>query len=225
MLSSPPHVITVPIQIFIITELDMEKKGQIMTSWVKEDDVGNTLLPEVNRIWAKANIAFEINKVSTVAALRPPKRQQLIHDIVSSKRDTEGKSNPKRIKKLAKFLDFSAEMPGVITIYLVPYLGETSQGNAKRALRRITLAQWTDKPSKARSAPIPVALVESPPFRRGSLGRTLAHELGHILGLRHPQKSRQVEVNLLMGGKQPGYGLSRAELDVARDAAWSLLNP
>lgn len=70
---------------------------------------------------------------------------------------------------------------------------------------------WTDKPSRGRKPPQQVKLLEPQPFAVGSLSRTIAHELGHIVGLRHPNKAQQTRFGRLMGGRKPGENLTRRE--------------
>ena len=78
---------------------------------------------------------------------------------------------------------------------------------------------WTDKPSGGRQPPVKALLVEPEPMRVGSLARTIAHELGHNLGLAHPDKDEAGAVGRLMGGGKQGYGLTAAEIAIARATA------
>ncbi|MGE0682779.1 MAG: hypothetical protein AB7P69_17985 [Candidatus Binatia bacterium] len=200
----------------------MEKDGLAMQSWMTENDIEKTILPEVNRIWRAAGVTFTLEKVIDGSALSPPDQRQLLDDIVSAHRNHKGKSDPQRIKKLSRLIDFTSESPVSIHIYLVPYLGETSQGHTQRRHRRIFIGQWSDKASKAREKPERVLLTEERPFQQGSLSRTVAHELGHVLGLKHPHKATQTVFGLLMGGKRPGYSLTPQEIEQARRQAAAL---
>lgn len=93
-------------------------------------------------------------------------------------------------------------------------------GNA--ADRRNFIGQWSDKTSES---PEKFQLTETHPFKKGSLSRTVAHELGHILGLKHPDKTAQTEFDRLMGGKRPCYKLTTQEIETARQQATALKNP
>lgn len=55
-------------------------------------------------------------------------------------------------------------------------------------------------------------------FRHGSL----AHELGHMLRLQHPEKKKQQIFARLMGGRKPGYELTAREIARASKRARKL---
>ena len=100
-------------------------------------------------------------------------------------------------------------------LHLFPYLGTTSQGNARLGGNEAYVGIWTDKPSGGARPPQRTLLAEPLPFKIGSLGRTCAHELGHNLNLQHPDKANKFP-HLMSGG---GYGLTAAEIATARIAA------
>jgi len=173
----------------------------------------------VNRIWRVADIAFRLDAVGPASTRHPPDRRERIDAIVNARRDADGESDPERIRHLGELIAFAPAVAGMVDVYLVPYLGEASQGNTKRSLRRVFVAQWTDKASKGRRAPERFQLAETGAFTRGSLGRTVAHELGHVLGLRHPDKHADGGTGLLMGGRSPGYALTAEDIAKARRRA------
>lgn len=219
MLVHSEPTITVPLRFHIVADLTMHKNGQEMNSWVGEHDIKLAILPEVNRIWQQAGIAFSIEKILKAPALNPPHKKRLIDYVVDAKRDSDGNSDAKRIKKLNKLINWEEHNPNAINIYLIPYLGETSQGNAKPNFKRIFVGQWSDKPTKGKNTPERFQLTESGVFKIGSLSRTVAHEIGHILGLKHPDKRTQKNFDLLMGGKKAGYQLTGEEIETAREQA------
>ena len=221
VLSSPQQVITLPVCIHVVSDLVMNKNGQQMASWVGQNDINNAVLPEVNAIWRPAGIQFDLVCIRHSRSLQPPQRQRLLEGITKARRDADGKSDPGRIKKLKKLIDFSDQSPDAINIYFVPYLGEKSQGHAKRKRRHIFIGQWSDKKTYG-GPPKKFQLTEPRPFKEGSISRTLAHELGHVLGLKHPNKKVQREYGLLMGGKKAGYRLTEEDISMARTEAKKL---
>lgn len=220
--ASSDSTITLPLRFHIVVGLSMDKNGLAMRSWVTKSDIEDTILPEVNRIWRRAQITFILEKTLESPVLDSPKRKQLVDYIANARRDSNGQADARRIKKLKKLIDWDTHNPQAINIYLIPYLGETSQGNAKPKYKCIFVGQWSDKASKGASAPQRVQLTERGPYKIGSLSRTVAHEIGHILGLTHPNKSTQTTFNLLMGGKKAGYELTAEQAMTARRIAASL---
>ncbi len=216
------ETLRVPLRIYVLTDIDMAKGGRVLRSWVSAEDIRRTILPEVNRIWRPAGIVFELLAAEPRKALAPPDRRPLIEFITGATRDSEGESDPARIDALYRLIDFGPEADGAITVVLVPYLGEASQGNARRKLRRVLVGQWTDKGKGAAGALREFPLSEGGVFGQGSISRTVAHELGHILGLDHPDKATQTTFGLLMGGKQPGFTLTAEEVRKARKKAKKL---
>ena len=217
--------IPLTVRFHVVTKLEIPKGTHHLKSWISEDELKNKVLPEVNRIWKAANISFNLDKVVFTPSLNPADKKQITGYIANAERDDEGKADPERIKLLSNLINFDNENSDAINIYFVPYLGEASQGHAKRKLKRVFIGQWTDKQSKGKSAPERFKLVEKGPFKEGSVARTVAHEIGHILNLKHPEKEKQTQFNLLMGGKKAGYELTKKEIEQARRKATRLNSP
>lgn len=98
-------------------------------------------------------------------------------------------------------------------IYLFPFVGNTSQGNAMSGFDYHTIAgTWSNKHNGG-GGPEKTLLVENHNFFvRGSLSRTISHELGHVLSLKHDPCSG----DCLMAGGPNGYSLSNAQIAAAR---------
>lgn len=206
----------------VVTELEIPKAGIRMTQWIGESDLRDTVLPAVNALWSPAGISFNVESIRRTPSVHPGDREQRITKLAQAQRDDEGHADKQRLTQLEGLIDWTDHDDRYINVYLVPYLGETSQGNARPRQRRIFISEWTDKPSGGRRPPEPVLLVEPPPYRQGSFSRTLAHEIGHILGLKHPEKKSQTEFGLLMGGRKPGYRLTAEDIHIAREQALRL---
>lgn len=230
-LPASAEAIRIPLKFHIITDFEVPVKGVLAASWITPQDIESTVMPEVNRIWRPASIQWKVAEIiyhplgSQIEdkQKRNKKKRHVANFLAKTKRNKQGKSNPKRIKKLTSLLDLSKEDQKAINVYLTPYLGRTSQGNARRKQRRVFITQWSDKMFKGKSPPVHFPLVEGLPMRDGSLSRTVAHELGHILTLKHPIKPEQTKFNRLMGGKKPGYELTYQERELARVQARELL--
>lgn len=215
-------IINIPVRFHIVTDLEIKKDRLSLDTWITERDIKTSVLPEINRIWASANIQFSLDSIITSPYLKVPDQHSIKQFIANAHRNEDGESDPERIKQLSKLINFQHENANSLNIFFVPYLGEASQGNAKRKLQRAFIAQWTDKPSKGKRAPERFQLIEHGSFKEGSLSRTTAHEIGHLLGLKHPDKKTQTSFNLLMGGKNAGYSFTEEEIKQARKNAKKL---
>lgn len=210
----------VAVHFHLVADMDMAKKGVAMTNWLTPEMIRTTVMPEVNRIWAPAKIEWTLSGV-TPGSTRSEGRAEVIAYLLAATRDSEGRGDPERVRKLIAILNQGQNDPRAVNLYVIPYLGGTSQGNAQPAQRRVILGQWTDKPSRGERPPEKCLLVEGQPFKQGSFGRTAAHELGHILGLKHPEKNVP-PFQRLMGGTQQAYDLIDEEKVMARKTALTL---
>ena len=212
----------VAVHFHLVADMDMAKKGVAMTNWLTPEMIKTTVMPEVNRIWATAKIEWTLSGV-TPGTTRSEGRADVIAYLLAATRDSEGRGDPQRVKKLIAILNQDRADARAVNIYVIPYLGGTSQGNTQPAQWRIIMGQWTDKPSRGERPPEKCLLVENLPFKQGSFGRTVAHELGHILGLKHPEKNVP-PFQRLMGGTQQAYDLTDAEKATARKTALTLFS-
>jgi hypothetical protein len=207
----------IEVRFHLVTDLTVATQGVEMTHWLTPEMIAKTVMPEVNRIWSAARIEWTLSGVSP-ATTRSENRTDTIACLLTAGRDSEGHGDPQRIRKLQSVLNLEQEDARAVNVYVVPYLGRTLQGNASPRQKRVILGQWTDKPSRGKRPPERCLLVENGEFRQGSLSRTVAHELGHILGLSHPPRSAR-PLHRLMGGSDPGIDLTDEEKATARKTA------
>ncbi len=216
-------VLTLPIRFHITQGARMTVKDQPMEVWVKPGDLTGPVLTEINRIWKPANIQFVVERAQVEPLLQPADFAELLKSVENARRGEEEKLGSRRTANIAKLLDPAHLHPTAHNIYLLPYIGATYQGYAKLGGTHVVVGVWTDKPSRGENPPVKTLLVEPEPMKFGSLARTLAHELGHNLGLSHPDKSEVSAFARLMGGTKQGYGLTPEEIAKARQTAQSHL--
>jgi hypothetical protein len=212
-------LLTLPIRFHLTQGATMTVKGQAMEVWVKPDDLTGPVLAEINRIWKPANIQFTIERAQVEPLLKPKKFDELIKNIEDSKRGDEEQNGSLRTASIAKLLDPAQLHPSAHNVYLLPYIGSTYQGYAQLGGTHAVVGVWTDKFSRGEKPPVKTLLVEPSPMKVGSLARTIAHELGHNLGLVHPDKAERSPIGRLMGGRNQGYELIPAEIATARETA------
>lgn len=218
-LADDDSMLTLPIRFHITQGAVMTVKGQAMEVWVTPGDLSGPVLAEINRIWKPANIRFVIERARTESLLKPPDFNELLRSIENSKRGEEEAAGSGRTANIAKLLDPGQRHPAAHNVYLLPYIGATYQGYAAMGGRQVVVGVWTDKPSRGTHPPVKTLLVEPEPMKVGSLARTIAHELGHNLGLAHPPKGGPTTVGRLMGGGKQGYVLTPDEVAKARQTA------
>lgn len=216
-LESP--LLTIPLRFHLTQGATMTVKAKSMEVWVTPAQLTGPVIAEVNRIWAPANIRFVVERAEVEPLLRPPGFADLLHRVEDAARGEEEVRGSGRTAAIAQLLDPALRHPTAHNVYLLPYLGATYQGYAQLGGKQVVVGVWTDKPSGGKQPPVKAQLVEPEPMHVGSLARTIAHELGHNLGLVHPDKAEASEVGRLMGGGRQGYALTPAEIATARETA------
>lgn len=213
-------LIELNLRIHIMTDISMvHTSGLVMENWVSQKDVEKIIMPEVNAIWSQANIKWVIESIIEEAVVKGESYEESIDFIASTKRDSAGRSDSDRLPHLYALMQpenmSKAEEldKNLFHIYLFPFIGNTSQGNAMRPFNWSTVVgTWTNKFNRG-GIPEKVLLIEDhDAFKRGSLSRTIAHEIGHVLNLKH----NECETDCLMGGKSQGYLLSKEQIETAR---------
>ncbi len=193
--------------------------GINLDRWVSPDDITNTILPEMNAIYDQAKIEWIIDTIILEDVVKDSNYDQSINYLATCVRDSEGHSDPARLPLLYSLMQpqnrSQAEEIGknLFHIYIFPFVGNTSQGNAMKGFDCHTIVgSWTNKPSRG-GTPEKFILTENHAYYdKGSLSRTCAHELGHVLTLRHDECPQ----DCLMSGGSNGYSLTSTQIAEAR---------
>ena len=203
----------------------MHSTGTAMNSWITPTDVTETIIPEVNKIWEQAGIVWLIESIIEEDVVKGVSYQESINFIVNTKRDANGSSDPARLPHLfslmqPQYMSTEEEIgKNLFHIYLFPFIGNTSQGNAMAGFNyHSVVGTWTNK-FNGGGIPEKTLLTENQSaFNRGSLSRTISHEIGHVLNLSHNECS----YGCLMGGTESdGYFLTEGQVVKARIEAFN----
>lgn len=213
--------IALPIYFHLLNSFEMRAFQLDMSVWVTCDHIQLVIMPEINRIWKTAGIQFIYTGCGYHTDEPTSEQQEALETLENADRaddEIDEDSNTQRreaIKTLS--LGVGIAQDAAMNVYVIPYMGSTRQGNAIGGNTSVMVGNWTNKPSQG-GTPQRTLLVEAGSFRIGSLGRTIAHELGHCLNLNHPKRSSTVTGNL-MGGRQPGYDLEDSQITKSRARA------
>ena len=167
---------------------------------ITREDVVDVIIPEVNRIWAEAKIRWHIESVIDEMVVRTESYNEDVAYVMAAGRDENGRSDPARLPCLNRMMDerYRSTAQQIATnvnlfhVYLFPFIGNTGQGNAMRSYQFSTVnSTWSNKRKRQTSptdycTPQRRPLIESwDDFQVGSVAQTIAHEVGHVLGLNH----------------------------------------
>ena len=192
--------------------------GSEMNMWVTESDVRQTIIPEMNSIWSQAKIEWMVEGIINEPRVEYNGFEEDIEYIINSERDDEGRSDPARLPLLYNLMNpsyLSSEIElekNLFHIYIFPFIGNTSQGNAMNPYGfHSVVGCWTNKHNRGENPEKTLLTEPQTEFVRGSLARTISHELGHVLGLSHSCN------NCLMYSR--GYELNVAQIVISTEEA------
>lgn len=162
-------------------------------------DAYNTILPAVNDIWKTAGVQFTMLNCDTNPSITPTSNTSVY--------DEEGLEYW-RCEKLFTFAihDYTADVNVYVVPFIVPgmtgYYTEYADG-----FKYIVISE--------------TSTVNSPLLRTyASIANTLAHELGHFLGLVHPRRALPSDLmNAQEGDFLCAKTLSCVEISIARENA------
>jgi hypothetical protein len=191
-------VYTVPIRVHLITGTEFKEGGKKIDLWLTAADFNKSVLPEMNRIWKPAGVQWKVESVVVEPAKKAPDFQQTIASIVNCDKVD--------MKSLQSFFPSQSQLPNHINLYLMPRIG-AENGVAGLGGKVAVVGIWRKPGGTLQRAPLVTC---QPPLV--SVAKTCAHELGHNLGLKHPDP--QLRNRLMIAG--PGLELTPEEIDTAR---------
>lgn len=221
------QMIELPLRFYLLSSFGMTAFGKDMNVRVRCDQLQVVITPEVNRIWKQAGISFVYKGCTEYSDTPTSEQRQAIGVLENANREDDEKDeslNAERktaIKTLS--VDLGIERGDAMSVYIIPYMGSTRQGNAIGGDTSVMVGNWTNKPSNGTLPPQETLMVERGPFRIGSMARTIAHELGHCLDLGHPPNDSTKTSNLMGGPSPPGYKIAPDQIKKSRMRAKEII--
>lgn len=191
--------------------------GQELSSWVSKEDIQKSVMPQLNKIYKSSNIEWQVESIIEENIVKSKDNLNSIECILNATRDIRSlRKSLNHLYKLIqnKYKSAPRQLKGnEFHIYLFPFTGNTLQGTVLS--HNTVVGVWSNKYTKGKK-PVKRKLTEDlDDFVVGSLTQTIAHELGHVLGLGHKGKSG-VNGNLM---RSQGYSLEEWQIEIMRREA------
>jgi len=199
-------VYTVAIRVHLLTGAEFSADGTKVDLWITPEEFTKEVLPEVNRIWQPAAVQWRVASLEVEPAVKSRAASAGLAEIRQ-----QAKEIGPDIRTLLPEPTRGAR--NVIDLYLLPSIG-AANGIAFPKDKVAVVSIWR-QPGKRPYHRAPLVLTE-PPYV--SVAKTCAHELGHNLGLKHPDPS--LKGRLMIAG--PGLELTPDEIATARREAKAL---
>jgi hypothetical protein len=196
-------IYTVPIRVHLITGAEFSSDGTKIDLWLTPEEFTTEVLPEMNRIWQPAGVQWRVASFTEEPAVKSRTAAAGLDEIKQ-----HAKENGPGLRALLPAP--KGNHRAIIDLYLLPSIG-AANGIAFPEDKVAVVSIWR-KPGKRDYHRAPLVLTE-PPYV--SVAKTCAHELGHNLGLKHPDPS--LKGRLMIAG--PGLELTPEEIATARSEA------
>jgi hypothetical protein len=199
-------VYTVAIRVHLLTGAEFSTDGTKIDLWITPEEFTREVLPEMNRIWRTAAVQWRVASLEVEPAIKSRAASAGLAEI---------RQQAKEIGPVIRALlpEPTGSVRNVIDLYLLPSIG-AANGIAFPRDKVAVVGIWR-QPGKRAYHRAPLVLTE-PPYV--SVAKTCAHELGHNLGLKHPDAG--LKGRLMIAG--PGLDLTPEEIATARSEAKAL---
>lgn len=212
LIEPPEPIVRLPLSVHIARNVEVVYRGTPLGVWATREQIEKRVVPEINRIWRPAGIEWVLRDLREIDREMPEARELGAALAVNFVNPDSG---PGRI--LGSYLQASGAGASDYHLVVVPLAGQDITGQAFALANVGTVAVWwLVRPRRGGTIwADKMRLAEPQRYRQGSVARTAAHELGHLLGLDHLGCAKYC----LMAGVSRGHGLSQEEIAAARSNA------